>query len=98
MKRLKKLTDRQDTLYKEVEKIMDEEILPLIAKLGAVREEESFDQAVALGNAYINAACILMYGLQLGKGNVKAAMAATVDSVWLQGETEEDLNGSVTVH
>ena len=49
---------RQEALYEVVDKIMAEEILPRIAKLGVVDQEESYTQAIALSNAYINAACI----------------------------------------
>mgnify|MGYP003659685310 CR=1 FL=1 len=92
------MTSKQEALHKIVDTIMQEEILPRIAKLGVVDEEESFTQAIALSNAYINAACILMCELGIEKTFIKTSMSAAVDSVWLQGETEEDLNGSVTVH
>ena len=86
------MTSKQEALHKIVDTIMQEEILPRIAKLGVVDEEESFTQAIALSNAYINAACILMCELGIEKTFTKTSMSAAVDAIWLEHELERPAN------
>tara|TARA_R110002110_G_scaffold259332_1_gene475086 strand:- start:176 stop:451 length:276 start_codon:yes stop_codon:yes gene_type:complete len=86
------MTSKQEALHKIVDTIMQEEILPRIAKLGVVDEEESFTQAIALSNAYINAACILMCELGIEKTFTKTSMSAAVDVIWLQHAVETPAN------
>jgi len=88
---------RQEALYEVVDKIMAEEILPRIARLGVVDQEESYTQAIALSNAYINAACILMCELGIDKTFTKTSMGAAVDAIWRQHEVVEPTT-SVRIH
>lgn len=83
------ITSKQEALYKIVDTIMEEEILPRIAKLGVVDEEKSFTEAVALSNAYINASCILMCELGIDKAFTKTSMNAAVDAIWRQQGVEK---------
>ena len=86
------MTSKQEALHKIVDTIMQEEILPRIAKLGVVDEEESFTQAIALSNEYLNAACILMCELGIEKTFTKTSMSAAVDTIWLQHAVERPAN------
>jgi len=85
-------TSKQEALYKIVDTIMEEEILPRIAKLGVFEGEKNFTEAIALSNAYINASCILMYELGIDKAFTKTSMSAAVDAIWWQHELEIPTN------